>query len=113
MSEKSFYQNVYKIVRLIPAGQVATYGQIGKIAGCSPRQVGTALSVLSVKDVKDVPWHRVINSQGRISLRSEGGGATHQAKALQKEQVNFSTLGKIDLKEYQWPGPFEPFEPAG
>lgn len=104
----SFYDRVYKVVRLIPPGQVATYGQIGKLALCSPRQVGMALAALSESDIENVPWHRVVNSQGRISVR--GGGEARQARELAQENVALSASGRIDLRQVQWPGPFAPPE---
>lgn len=102
------YARLYALIEEIPAGQVATYGQLGRLVGLGPRQVGHALAVLTGAQARRVPWHRVVNSQGRISLRGEGGGEALQAKRLRREKVAFSASGRIDLKRFQWAGPFNP-----
>lgn len=102
------YNLLYKLVAEIPPGQVATYGQLAKIVGCGPRQVGQALGALNGESVKTVPWHRVVNSQGKISERSQGGGDTLQGDLLRKEGVIWRASGRIDLKTYGWGGPFDP-----
>ncbi|WOF75153.1 MGMT family protein [Parvibaculaceae bacterium PLY_AMNH_Bact1] len=102
------YTRLYELIAEIPAGQVATYGQLAKIVGCGPRQVGHALGALDVKKAKKVPWHRVVNSQGKISVRAEGGGETLQGDLLRKEGIIWRASGRIDLKTYGWAGPFDP-----
>jgi len=102
------YARLYELVAHIPAGQVATYGQLGRIIGCSPRQVGHALAELDGKRIKKVPWHRVVNAQGKISPRAEGGGETLQAGLLRKEGVTWRPSGVVDLEVFGWPGPFDP-----
>ncbi len=102
------YARLYELIAEIPAGQVATYGQLAKIVGCGPRQVGQALGALSGKDAKRVPWHRVVNSQGKISVRAEGGGETLQGDLLRQEGIIWRAGGRIDLKTYGWAGPFNP-----
>jgi methylated-DNA-protein-cysteine methyltransferase-like protein len=97
------YQLIYATVRQIPKGRVATYGQIAELAGL-PRQarlVGYAMHALPERST--VPWHRVVNAQGRISLRdeSEGAGST-QRKRLEREGVRFSGSGVIDMAAYRW-----------
>jgi len=99
---------LYKLVAEIPPGQVATYGQLAKIVGCGPRQVGQALGALDGISAEKVPWHRVVNSQGKISDRSEGGGETVQGDLLRKEGVIWRASGRIDLATYGWTGPFDP-----
>ncbi len=81
---------------------MATYGQIAELAGLprQARQVGYALHALPEKTT--VPWHRVVNAQGKISLRTEGGADTEQQRRLQREKVHFNERGVIDLKEYRW-----------
>lgn len=97
------YQLVYAVVAQIPSGQVATYGQIAQLAGL-PRQarlVGYALSALAVRN--RLPWHRVINAQGRISERGDGGAAAlAQRRRLEREGIRFSTAGVVALAQYQW-----------
>ncbi|MFC1887780.1 MGMT family protein [Candidatus Cloacimonadota bacterium] len=95
------YQRIYDTVKLIPRGKVATYGQIADLAGY-PRQarmVGYALHS-TPEDVK-IPWHRVINSQGRISLRGSGWGGI-QKELLVQEGIVFSGEDKISLAKYRW-----------
>jgi methylated-DNA-protein-cysteine methyltransferase-like protein len=95
------YQRIYRVVRGIPRGRVATYGQIAALAKASgPRQVGYALHALPAGS--KVPWHRVVNSQGRISLRSALGGENYQRALLERERVAFGPRGNIDLDRFQW-----------
>ena len=98
----SSYERIYTVVSMIPKGCVATYGQVAEHAGL-PRQarlVGYALNMLP-KGTR-IPWHRVINAQGKISLRSEDGADTTQKKRLQLEGVRFSASGVIEMGRYRW-----------
>jgi len=98
------HQTIYEIVRQIPRGRVATYGQIAAIVGgCTPRVVGYAMA--SVPFGSDVPWHRVINAQGRVSERSAGDGAAAQRALLEAEGVRFDGDGRVDLSRWGWRGP--------
>jgi methylated-DNA-protein-cysteine methyltransferase-like protein len=98
------YSRIYAVVHLIPRGRVATYGQVARIAGrCGPRNVGYAMS--SVPAGSDVPWHRVMNAQGRISVRSDGDECSAQRQLLEAEGVRFTPSGRADLDEYGWEGP--------
>ncbi len=99
------YARIWGVVKRIPRGRVATYGQIAAIAGMPrhARQAGYALAALP-ENVK-IPWHRVINAQGRISLRLrhwDSGSDDLQRILLEAEGVVFSGGGKVDLKKYQW-----------
>jgi methylated-DNA-protein-cysteine methyltransferase-like protein len=106
---KVYNERVYELVRAIPAGRVATYGQIARLiapvegldAGAylrlSPRWVGGAMAACP----DDVPWQRVINSQGKISPRP-GFGVMVQRKLLEGEDVTFDQHGRVDLKRYGW-----------
>jgi methylated-DNA-protein-cysteine methyltransferase-like protein len=96
------YGNIYELVMAIPSGQVGTYGQIARLCGCSPRQVGYAMAA-SPSD--DIPWQRVINSRGEISVRSDGNKDTEQYRRLKREGVAFDARGRIDLAAFQWSGP--------
>lgn len=93
---------VYAVIRRIPAGRVATYGQIAWLAGLGPnaRQVGYALHALPEKS--DVPWHRVINARGEISLDPSGGGDITQRLRLEREGVRFDANGRTDLTCFGW-----------
>ncbi len=95
------YERIYRVVKKIPKGTVTTYGQIAKMAGgCSPRNVGYALSALP--DKLDIPWHRVINRLGRISPRSEPGGDLIQRQMLVSEGVVFNENNQVDLSRFGW-----------
>lgn len=99
----ALYSNIYKVVREIPHGRVATYGQVAAIVGSgSARTVGYAMAALKLDDV---PWQRVINSQGRISERSDGSKDPLQRQLLVQEGVLFDGLGRVDLDQMGWEGP--------
>lgn len=95
-------ERVWAVVRRIPKGRVATYGQIARLAGLPghARQVGYALHDLPRGS--RVPWHRVINAQGRISARSDGSWGIDQRFRLLAEGVWFDARGRVDLEEYGW-----------
>jgi methylated-DNA-protein-cysteine methyltransferase-like protein len=95
-----FFERVYQVVRMIPKGQVATYGQIAAIVSHrgAARTVGWALHGLA--EGCDVPWHRVINARGQISLDP----GTQQILLLQSEGVDVNAEGKIDMGRFQWAG---------
>lgn len=96
------HERVYELVRSIPAGRVATYGQIAELAGrCTPRMVGYAMA--SVPHGSDIPWHRVINSRGTISLKGEGRDV--QRALLEAEGIAFGPDGRVDLAAFGWVGP--------
>lgn len=91
------------MVRRIPPGRVATYGQVAVLAGMRghARLVGYALH--SLPEGHNVPWHRVINARGRISLRTgEGDWGDYQRHLLQREGVRFDPTGRVSLAAYQW-----------
>lgn len=96
-----FYQNVRDVIKRIPQGKVATYGQIASLAGNhrAARQVGWILHSSSNKE--RLPWHRVINAQGRISLQTQNGYEV-QKLLLEDEGVRFDEHGRISLKHYLW-----------
>jgi methylated-DNA-protein-cysteine methyltransferase-like protein len=98
----SGYQRIYRVVRRIPCGRVATYGQIASLAGIprQARQVGYAL--FSLPRGSDVPWQRVINAKGEVSERSTPGYEGLQRAALESEGVVFDARGRVDLARYQW-----------
>jgi len=96
------YRAIYELVKAIPKGQVGTYGQIARLCGCSARQVGYAMAAVSSDNV---PWQRVINSRGEISVRSDGDKDTEQYQRLKDEGIVFDLNGRIDLAVFQWAGP--------
>jgi methylated-DNA-protein-cysteine methyltransferase related protein len=96
------YQLIYSVVRRIPRGRVATYGQVASLAGLAghARQVGYALNALP--DGTVVPWHRVVNAAGRISARATPGGELVQQLLLEKEGVRLDGRGRIPLDRLRW-----------
>jgi methylated-DNA-protein-cysteine methyltransferase related protein len=96
------YARIYAVVRRIPAGRVATYGQVAALAGLAgrARQVGYALHALP--EGSPVPWHRVINARGEISPRAEPGWEGFQRFLLEEEGVAFSLAGTVDLERFLW-----------
>jgi len=97
------YSRIHEVVRRIPRGRVASYGQVALLAGLPgrARQVGYAMAALD--DDADVPWHRVVNARGEISPRA--GGTTFeriQRMLLEEEGVLFDDRGRIDLDRFRW-----------
>ncbi len=90
---------IYQLVRQIPVGKVATYGQIAALVGTGPRQVGYAMAALPHDDV---PWHRVINSQGKVSPRKGGNGEKIQRALLEAEGVEFTPGGRVSFRQRLW-----------
>lgn len=88
------------MVRRIPPGKVATYGQIGMslVPPCPARTVGWALAALGRSGDEDVPWQRVVNSQGKVST------GQYQRELLEQEGVVFDDDGRIDLRTFGWTG---------
>lgn len=102
-SSKELAQLILQVVALIPYGKVATYGQIAKMAGL-PKHARLVGRVLQQVEDKPLPWHRVINSQGKISLsKLDAQGDNLQIIKLQAENIVVNAA-KINLKLYQWDG---------
>lgn len=101
----SFFEQVYQVVAVIPPGRVATYGQIAAFLGNprAARTVGWALH--STPAGMDLPWHRVINAQGRIGGPPDGYRAREQRALLEAEGIVLDKSGRIDLEEYSWQTP--------
>lgn len=101
MKRNDSYQKIWAVVRQIPFGKVATYGQIARLAGFGgqPRLAGYALH--NTPNDVEIPWHRVINAQGRISLPKEDGRYDLQKTLLEAEDVVF--IGeRVDLERFRW-----------
>lgn len=100
----SAYDDIYAIVRQIPAGRVATYGQVAELANLAgkARLVGYALYRVDLR-LSDIPWHRVINARGEISQSPFRYGTDDlQRLLLEGEGIQFSAEGKINLRAYRW-----------
>jgi methylated-DNA-protein-cysteine methyltransferase-like protein len=108
-----FNQQVWEIARQIPPGKVASYGQI---AAMIPAPAGVSLEAYAVQRARwagsamrecpaDVPWQRVLNAQGKISLPRESRGYANQRALLEGEGVAFDARERIDLRRFGWQGP--------
>lgn len=98
----NFFETVYEVVKKIPRGKVASYGQIARLAGNSrmSRQVGWALHVNPYPGV--VPCHRVVMKDGSLTKGFAFGGACVQRAMLQSEGVEVSDDFKVDMRRYRW-----------
>ena len=96
------WERFYAVVREIPRGRVATYGQVAELAGLPgyARQVGWALHAL--RSGTRVPWQRVVNARGACSLRPGSGAEFEQRRRLEREGVEFGAGDRIDLQCYCW-----------
>ena len=104
------HDRIYDMVRRIPAGKVTTYGRIAElVGGCTARMVGYAMAALKRGKAPDVPWQRVINAQGKVSIHGDGFGNAIQRMKLEEEGVIFDPNGRIDLSRFGWPGPDAPY----
>ncbi len=95
------YERIYETVRRIPPGKVSTYGEVASISGLlrQARLVGYALH--NLPPGTGVPWHRVINAQGKVSLSDIDGAYERQVRLLRKEGIVF-TKGVVDLARFGW-----------
>lgn len=101
MTVSPFTRRVIELIAAIPRGRVATYGGIAAMAG-SPRAARQVVRVLHSSSRKEgLPWHRVINREGRISLPDMRGG-DEQRERLEAEGVVFAPNGRIDLNSFLW-----------
>ena len=102
VASSELYRSIYAVVRRIPRGRVATYGQVAELAGIprQARQVGYALHALEWGS--NVPWHRVINARGEISMRKAPGADSVQRQLLEREGVIFDAAGRVSLAGLRW-----------
>jgi methylated-DNA-protein-cysteine methyltransferase-like protein len=109
-AKEPLYERIYAIVRRIPPGKVTTYGRVAElVGGCTARMVGYAMAALKRGTAPDVPWQRVINAQGRISVHGDGIGNAMQRTLLEEEGVVFDEQDRVDFAVFGWPGPDEPY----
>ncbi|MCB1216272.1 MGMT family protein [bacterium] len=98
---------IYAVVRRIPKGKVASYGQVALLAGLprAARLAGTALFHGPAELVSKIPWQRVVNAAGRISYSEARNGSDHrQRELLEKEGIEFTPAGVIRMSKYGWDG---------
>ncbi|HEY8285661.1 MAG TPA: MGMT family protein [Chloroflexota bacterium] len=99
--DQALYARIYAAVAQVPAGSVATYGDIAAlVGGCDARTVGYALNELPKGRQSLIPWQRIINSQGGISTRGE-----EQRRLLVAEGIEFDSKGRVPLARFRWPRP--------
>ena len=99
-SPSPLYQSIYSLARQVPPGYVTTYGQIARLIGCTARTVGFAMAALPTGN--NVPWQRVINSQGKVSPRTDGEGNVLQRDLLEVEGIQFDQKGRVNLDKHGW-----------
>jgi methylated-DNA-protein-cysteine methyltransferase related protein len=98
----SYYLRVYEVVRQVPRGRVVTYGQVALMLGAPAAARATGYALHSLPEGSDVPWWRVVNVRGGISLRNRGSAADLQRSLLEREGVAFDREDHIDLRVYRW-----------
>jgi methylated-DNA-protein-cysteine methyltransferase-like protein len=102
------YERIYAMVRQIPPGRVTTYGRIAAlVGGCTARMVGYAMAALKRGTAPDVPWQRVINAKGKVSVHGDGIGNAMQRAILEQEGVIFDANDRVDFEKFGWLGPEE------
>lgn len=101
-SAEGIHARIHAVVRRIPRGRVASYGLVARVAGLAShaRLVGYAMAALP--DGTSVPWHRVVNAQGRVSPRATPGAGALQRALLEREGIRFDASGRIELDRFGW-----------
>lgn len=101
--EPSADQRIWQVVAGIPEGRVTTYSEVARQAGVpgAARHVGAVLRALPSRS--HLPWHRVVNAQGKLSLAPDTPSGRRQRQRLEAEGVEFSATGKISFKQFFWP----------
>lgn len=99
---KGNFERIYDVIKRIPKGKVATYGQVAKLAGLPrhARQVGFALAALP--EGARVPWQRVVNAAGKVSAREHPNSQERQRALLEREKVSFDERGRIEFAASGW-----------
>lgn len=106
----SFNTLVYALVRHIPPGYVLNYAKVAYLLGVpnGARAVGWALHNLVSGQEPEVPWHRVVNAKGRVSIKGSPQAAAEQRARLEAEGITFDEDGYLDMKKHLWdPAPWE------
>ncbi len=99
--DKDFTSAIVKLIKSIPRGKVATYGQIAFLSGHYPSVRRVVWILHSCSEKEGLPWHRVVNHKGAISLKP-GSGYEKQKEMLEKEGIVFDERDRIDLERYLW-----------
>lgn len=97
-----FTKKVIQYIRRIPTGKVATYKQIAELAGKPQGSRGVSWILHSCSTTYNLPWHRVLNSQGKISFEIRSSNFNKQKRFLEREGVMLDKEGKLSLPKYQW-----------
>ena len=100
-TRETSYDRIFAVVRRVPRGRVATYGQVARLAGLGRRARLVGYALHSLAGASALPWQRIVNASGGISLDALGSGLTQRLR-LEGEGVKFDTRGRIDLARYQW-----------
>ena len=95
-------KNVWQLVACIPAGKVATYGQLAAMLGYPRRSRHVGFALKQTPEQVQIPWYRVVNSSGRISLPEMERGHTEQRVRLEQEGIEFTAKGNISLRRFRW-----------
>ncbi len=100
-NSKQDYQRIWNTIAAIPSGRVASYGQIGELAGYArgARLVARALRYAPIE--MNLPWHRVLNAQGKIAIPANSPSHKEQARRLASEDVPFIS-GRVDMSRFRW-----------
>ncbi|MGD2147135.1 MAG: methylated-DNA--[protein]-cysteine S-methyltransferase [Anaerolineae bacterium] len=106
VTTESFFERVYEVVRQIPFGRVATYGQIARLLG-EPHAARTVGWAMRASMDPAVPWHRVLNAQGLISAEGTRREGPLQRALLEEEGIRFDERGRVDLGLHRWEAPPE------
>ena len=101
-SRPTSYDRIYAVVERIPRGRVATYGQVAALAGLPGRARLAGYALFALSDARRVPWQRVINARGEISVRARSSGDERQRALLEREGVEFDERGRVSLNRYRW-----------
>lgn len=101
----TFRARVYELVQAVPRGRVASYGDIAALAG-SPRAArGVGAALQGLDDGTDVPWWRIVNRSGRLTIPPDHGLRALQRTLLERERVRFLADGAVDMDRHRWAGP--------
>ncbi|HSH41670.1 MAG TPA: MGMT family protein [Arenicellales bacterium] len=101
VDEQSAYEKIWQTVARIPRGRVATYGQIARLAGLGKRARMVGYALHHTPDHWTIPWHRVINAQGRISFPADSEQYRQQRDRLVAENIHLVN-GRVALERYRW-----------